>query len=80
MKSLTIEHLEKTYFDPYANRQVTAIRDISLTVDAGDFVSVVEILLGMIVLGVLWYLVDSWVLAPIERATGERWGLVTRRD
>jgi len=41
MKSLTIERLEKTYFDPYANRQVTAIRDISLTVDAGDFVSVV---------------------------------------
>jgi len=41
MKSLTVEHLEKTYFDPFANRQVTAIRDISLTVDAGDFVSVV---------------------------------------
>jgi len=33
MKSLTIERLEKTNFDPYANRQVTAIRDISLTVD-----------------------------------------------
>jgi NitT/TauT family transport system ATP-binding protein len=41
MKSLTIEHLEKTYFDPFANRQVTAIRDISLAVAAGDFVSVV---------------------------------------
>jgi len=41
MKSLILEHLEKTYFDPFANRQVTAIRDISLTVDAGDFVSVV---------------------------------------
>jgi NitT/TauT family transport system ATP-binding protein len=41
MKSLTIEHLEKTYFDPFADKQVTAIRDISLAVDAGDFVSVV---------------------------------------
>jgi NitT/TauT family transport system ATP-binding protein len=41
MKSLAIEHLQKTYFDPLANRQVTAIRDISLTVEAGDFVSVV---------------------------------------
>ena len=41
MKSLTIEHLQKTYFDPFADRQVTAIRDISLSVDAGDFVSVV---------------------------------------
>ena len=41
MKSLTIEHLQKTYFDPFADKQVTAIRDISLSVDAGDFVSVV---------------------------------------
>ncbi len=40
--------------------------------------SVVEILLGMIVLGLLWYVVDGWVLAPIERATGQRWGLVAR--
>ena len=51
-----------------------------LMFDARRAGSVVEILLGMIVLGVLWYIVDSWVLAPIERATGERWGLVTRRD
>jgi NitT/TauT family transport system ATP-binding protein len=41
MKSLTIEHLQKTFFDPFADKQVTAIRDISLSVDAGDFVSVV---------------------------------------
>jgi NitT/TauT family transport system permease protein/taurine transport system permease protein len=49
-----------------------------LMFDARRAGSVVEILLGMIILGVLWYVVDSWVLAPIERATGERWGLVTR--
>jgi NitT/TauT family transport system permease protein/taurine transport system permease protein len=49
-----------------------------LMFDARRAGSVVEILLGMIVLGVLWYVVDSWILAPIERATGERWGLVTR--
>lgn len=41
MKSLTIEHLQKTYFDPFADKQVVAIRDISLSVDAGDFVCVV---------------------------------------
>jgi NitT/TauT family transport system ATP-binding protein len=41
VKSLTIENLAKTYFDPFAGTQVTAIRDISLQVDAGDFVSVV---------------------------------------
>lgn len=46
--------------------------------DARRAGSVVEVLLGMIVLGLLWYVVDAWVLAPIERATGERWGLVTR--
>jgi len=49
-----------------------------LMFDARRAGSVVEIMLGMIVLGVLWYIVDGWVLAPIERATGERWGLVTR--
>ena len=41
MKSLTIDHLQKTYFDPFADKHVTAIRDISLSVAAGDFVSVV---------------------------------------
>jgi NitT/TauT family transport system ATP-binding protein len=41
MKSLTIEHLHKTYFDPFADKQVVAIRDLSLAVEAGDFVSVV---------------------------------------
>lgn len=49
-----------------------------LMFDARRAGSVVEILLGMIVLGLLWYIVDGWVLAPIERSTGERWGLVTR--
>jgi len=38
-----------------------------------------EIVLGMIVLGLLWYAVDAWILTPIERATGQRWGLVTRK-
>ena len=49
-----------------------------LMFDARRAGSVVEILLGMIILGLLWYIVDSWVLAPIERATGQRWGLVTQ--
>ena len=47
--------------------------------DARRAGSVVEILLGMIVLGLLWYILDGWVLAPIERATGQRWGLVTQQ-
>src|SRR6185503_17038654 len=49
-----------------------------LMFDARRAGSVVEILLGMIILGILWYIVDSWILAPIERATGQRWGLVHR--
>ncbi len=48
--------------------------------DARRAGSVVEILLGMVVLGLLWYIVDSWVLAPIERATGQRWGLVSSQQ
>lgn len=50
-----------------------------LMFDARRAGSVVEIMLGMIVLGVLWYIVDAWVLAPIERATGQRWGMVQRQ-
>lgn len=49
-----------------------------LMFDARRAGSAVEIVLGMIILGLLWYAVDSWILAPIERATGQRWGLVTR--
>jgi len=45
--------------------------------DARRAGSVVEIMVGMIILGLLWYIVDGWILAPIERATGRRWGLVT---
>jgi NitT/TauT family transport system permease protein/taurine transport system permease protein len=46
--------------------------------DARRAGSVVEILVGMIVLGLLWYVVDGWMLVPLERATVQRWGLVTR--
>lgn len=45
--------------------------------DARRSGSVVEMLLGMIVLGILWYAVDGGILAPLERATIQRWGMVT---
>lgn len=44
--------------------------------DARRVGDVAEVFLGMIVLGVLWYALDTLVLAPFERATVERWGLV----
>ena len=45
---------------------------------ARDFYRTEVIVLGMIVIGVLWLLLDRLVLAPIERATIERWGMVQR--
>jgi NitT/TauT family transport system ATP-binding protein len=39
--TLELRNLQKTYFDPYAGSHVTAVRDVSLTVDKGEFVSVV---------------------------------------
>jgi taurine transport system permease protein len=45
---------------------------------ARDFYRTEVIVLGMIVIGVLWLMLDRLVLAPIERATIERWGMVQR--
>jgi taurine transport system permease protein len=45
---------------------------------ARDFYRTEVIVLGMIVIGILWLLLDRLVLAPLERATIERWGLVQR--
>jgi NitT/TauT family transport system permease protein/taurine transport system permease protein len=45
---------------------------------ARDFYRTEVIVLGMIVIGVLWLLIDRLLLAPIERSTIERWGLVQR--
>ncbi|HEY7385396.1 MAG TPA: ABC transporter permease [Beijerinckiaceae bacterium] len=43
---------------------------------ARDFYRTEVIIFGMIVIGVLWLLIDRLLLAPLERATIERWGLV----
>ena len=45
---------------------------------ARDFYRTEVIVLGMIVIGVLWLLLDRLLLAPLERATVERWGMVQR--
>lgn len=41
MKHLELRNLEKTYFDPYAGSHVTAVHDVSLEIQKGEFVSVV---------------------------------------
>jgi taurine transport system permease protein len=45
---------------------------------ARDFYRTEVIVLGMVVIGVLWLLLDRLVLAPLERRTIERWGMVQR--
>ncbi len=41
MKNLTIQNVSKTYFDPYAGANATAVHDISLKVNQGEFISIV---------------------------------------
>lgn len=44
--------------------------------DARRAGEVTGVFIGMIVLGVLWFALDALVLAPFERGTVERWGMV----
>ncbi|WP_194294561.1 ABC transporter permease [Leucobacter muris] len=37
-----------------------------------------QVFVGMIVLGALWYMTDALILAPLEKATVERWGMVEK--
>lgn len=43
---------------------------------ARDFYRTEVIVMGMIVIGCIWLAVDRLALAPLERATIERWGMV----
>lgn len=45
---------------------------------ARDFYRTEVIVLGMIVIGSIWLLIDRLLLVPLERATIERWGMVRR--
>ena len=45
---------------------------------AQNFHLTARIMLGMAVIGVLWLVLDYFVLRPIEEATIARWGLVQR--
>jgi len=45
---------------------------------ARDFYRTEVIVFGMVVIGTLWLLLDRLLLAPLERATIERWGMVRR--
>jgi NitT/TauT family transport system permease protein/taurine transport system permease protein len=45
---------------------------------AQNFHLTARIMLGMAIIGVLWVLLDYFVLRPVEQATIARWGLVQR--
>lgn len=44
--------------------------------DARRAGEVTGVFVGMIILGILWFALDALVLAPFERGTIERWGMV----
>jgi len=46
------------------------------TIEAVQWYRTDTVLLGMIVIGVLWLLLDRMIFVPLERATVMRWGLV----
>ena len=48
--------------------------------DARRGLRVTEVFVGMIILGILWYATDALILAPLERGTVERWGMVRTAD
>jgi len=46
------------------------------TMDAVQWYQTDTVLLGMIVIGCLWLLMDALIFVPVERVTVHRWGLV----
>ena len=83
MKSVVLEHLSKTYFDPFRGSQVTAV-GLSLTIDEGDFVAVVgpgcgkTTVLNMIAGFVPKTRAASCCPAPGKGPTGPGWSSVLR--
>jgi NitT/TauT family transport system permease protein/taurine transport system permease protein len=49
-----------------------------MTVEAVQWYKTEVVLLGMILIGVLWLVLDRLLFVPLERATVVRWGIVQR--
>ena len=49
-----------------------------MTIEAVQWYKTETIIMGMVVIGVLWLLMDRLLFVPLERATIVRWGLVHR--
>lgn len=51
-----------------------------LTVEAGSRFDSKTVVVGILVIGILWLLMERLVLRPLERMTVERWGLSRRSE
>lgn len=51
-----------------------------LTVEAGSRFDSKTVVVGILVIGILWLLMERIVLRPLERVTVERWGMSRRSD
>ena len=49
-----------------------------MTIEAVQWYKTETIIMGMVVIGVLWLLMDRLLFVPLERATVVRWGLLQR--
>jgi ABC-type nitrate/sulfonate/bicarbonate transport system permease component len=49
-----------------------------MTIEAVQWYQTDTIILGMIVIGILWLILDRLLFVPLERATVVRWGLIQR--
>jgi NitT/TauT family transport system permease protein/taurine transport system permease protein len=49
-----------------------------VTIEAVQWYKTDVVLLGMIVIGLLWLLMDRLLFVPLERATVARWGMLQR--
>lgn len=49
-----------------------------MTIEAVQWYQTATVVLGMILIGVLWLVLDRLVFVPLERATVRRWGMIQR--
>ena len=49
-----------------------------MTIEAVQWYRTETVLVGMIVIGLIWLIMDRAIFVPLERATVQRWGIVQR--
>jgi len=49
-----------------------------MTIEAVQRYQTETMMIGMIIIGLFWLLLDRFLVVPLERATVVRWGLIQR--